>query len=179
MCVCWPQTPNLSPLSHPTTNLLPMFVSLFHFCNESHLYEFLDFICKWYGIYLFLSDLLQLLWQSLGACVLLPIWYYFTLLTAKQDSTAYIHHIVFIYPSVRGHLFLAVAARAAVNVDRRVRASSGCMPRGGTAVSDGGCISSFLRNLRIVLRSDHTSLHSRQQCSRIPSLHTLSSICRR
>ena len=84
----------------------------------------------------------------------------------------YAYHVVFIRTSVRGHVFLAVAARAAVNVDGRVsfhvRASSGCLPRRGTAVSDGGSISSFLRNLRIVLRSGHTSLHSRQQCSGIP-----------
>ena len=43
-----------------------------------------------------------------------------------------------------------------------------CMPSSGIAGSYGSSISSFLRNLHIIIYSGYTSLHFHQHCKRVP-----------
>ena len=86
------------------------------------------------------------------------------------------YHDFLIHSSAHGHIgcfhVLAIVTvlqwTLQLHMSLSILVFSVCMPSSGIAGSYGSSISSFLRNLHIIIYSGYTSLHFHQHCKRVP-----------
>ena len=108
-----------------------------------------------YSIWLSLSGLLHLVWESLIPSMLLQMAFFCSFLMAKYYSIVYIYHIFLIHSSTDGHLgcchILAIVNSDAMNTHVHIcfsrKVLSRYLPKSGIVGSYGSSIFNFLRYL--------------------------------